>query len=320
MPAATAGAAGGVAAQDAGGAGGAGGSPTGSFPGSGGGGGGGGYWGGGGGGGGCGAALSAAGGGGSSFGPPGATFNNAVHSGNGSVTISYVAAGAQVGPSPLTFAAQPQSTISPPQTVTVTNTGLGPLVVTGLTFGGADPRDFLITSDGCLGPISAGSSCTVGVGFAPQAQGARSASLQIASNDPNGPASVTLSGTGGQLPQGPPGQTGQTGQTGASGPTGATGATGPQGPAGQIELVVCRTVTKTTTKNGHKHTTKVQKCSTRLVSGTVKFTTTGSIQASLTRAHLIYATGRAIPTGQHRWQLMLKPKRALRPGRYTLTL
>jgi hypothetical protein len=282
--------------------------------GEGGGGGGGGYWGGGGGGGGC--AIPSAGGGGSSFGPPGATFNNAVNSGSGSVTISYVAGGAQVGPSPLTFATQPQNTISAPQAVTVTNTGLGPLVVTGLMFGGADPEDFLITSNGCLGPISGGSSCTVGVGFAPQAQGARSASLLIASNDPNGTASVTLSGTGGQLPQGPPAQTGRTGATGA------TGATGLQGPVGKIELVVCHKVTKRTTTKGHRHKTTVQTCSTRLVSGTVKFTIdSGDLGASVSRARRVYATGVALPTGPGRWQLMLtRHIRHLRSGRYTLTL
>jgi hypothetical protein len=79
-------------------------------------------------------------------------------------------------------------------------------------------------------------------------------------------------------------------------------------------------VTKTTKKHGHKHTTKMRQCSTRLVSGPVAFTTTGGIQASLTRAHVIYATGKAIPTGQGRWQMMLTPNQALDPGRYTLTL
>ena len=78
-------------------------------------------------------------------------------------------------------------------------------------------------------------------------------------------------------------------------------------------------MTKTSSKHGHK--TKVQRCSTRLVSGTVKLTTTGSIQASLRRARLIYATGRASPTGRGRWQLVLtRHLRQLRSGRYTLTL
>jgi hypothetical protein len=64
----------------------------------------------------------------------------------------------------------------------------------------------------------------------------------------------------------------------------------------------------------------VQKCSTRLVSGTVKFTTTGKTQARIARAHLVYATGTAVRIDHNRMQLLLSPKRTLRPGRYTLTL
>ena len=209
--------------------------------------------------------------------------------------------------------------------MTVTNTGLGPLVVTGLTFAGADPQDYLVTSNECLGPIASGAICVVGVAFAPQAQGASSATLQIASNDPNGPASVSLSGTGGQLPQGPRGPTGTTGATGQTGATGASGATGPtgaQGVAGKIELVVCNKVTKTTIAHGKKHKTTVQHCRTRLVSGVVKFTIDrDDLGASVSRAGITYATGLAIPTGTDRWQLILtRHLRKLRPGRYTLTL
>ena len=321
------GTAGGATTQDAGGPGGPGGEisnpPFPPSPGQGGGGGGGGYWGGGGAGGGCG--EGGFGGGGSSFGPADATFTNASQTGDGVVTISYVVGAAQASPPTLSFPTQAQSTLSAPQTVTVTNTGLGPLVVTGLTFAGTDPQDYLISSDGCLGPIASGAICAVGVAFAPQAQGASSATLQIASNDPNGPASVSLSGTGGQLPQGPTGTTGATGQTGATGATGANGATGPkgaQGPAGKIELVVCNKVSKTTITHGKKHKTTVQHCRTRLVSGVVKFTIdSDDLAASISRAGITYATGLAIPTGTDRWQLMLTHHlRKPRPGRYTLTL
>lgn len=330
MPAATGGTDG---SQDAGGAGGAGGS-DGAVGAPGGGGGGGGLWGGGGGGGGCSDGLSAAGGGGSSFGPSGATFSNAVNGGDGKVTISYTAPPVQVSPSSLSFAAQPQSTLSAPQTVTITNTEIAALVVTGLTFVGTDPQDYLITSNGCLGPISAGSSCTIGVSFAPQAQGARSASLQIASNDPDSPASVPLSGTGSQLPQGPPGQTGATGATGAAGATGATGAvggigatgaTGPQGPAGKVELITCHTVTKTVIKKVGGKRRKVRqtqrKCTGRLVSGTISFTIGGATdRATISRGRTVYARGASVSMGRGRSQLLLSDLRRLRRGRYMLTL
>jgi hypothetical protein len=319
---------GGAATQDSGGAGGAGGGTPGPLPGLGGpgaGGGGGGYWGGGGGGGGCdtaGSGGAGGGGGASSFGPADATFSDATQSGNGMVTISYGVAAAQVSSSSLSFSTQAQSTISAPQTVMVANIGLAPLVMTGLTFAGTDPQDYLITSNGCLGPIAAGANCTVGVAFAPQQQGASSATLQIASNDPNGPARVSLSGTGGQLPQGPTGPTGPTGPNGPAGATGPTGATGAQGRAGQIELVVCRTVTKKTTKHGRKVPVNVKKCTTRLVSGKVKFTIAShAVDANVSRAGVTYATGGAIPTGTSRLELVLIRRiHPLRRGRYILTL
>jgi hypothetical protein len=236
-----------------------------------------------------------------------------------SVAISYLAPTAGAAPSSLVFATQPQSTLSAPQTVTLTNTGGNELFVYGLTFAGADRQDFLIASNGCLGPIAAGEACTIGVSFAPQEQGASSASLVIASNDPNSPTSVSLSGTGGQLPTGPTGPAGQTGQTGATGATGGTGqpgATGPQGPrgpAGQIELVLCQAVT--THKEGH-----IKKCSTRLVSGVIRFQLDSDDLVTVVRGHVVFATGVQVTLGHGRTQLMLTPSRRLVRGRYTLTL
>jgi hypothetical protein len=159
------------------------------------GGGGGGYYGGGGGGSaGTGAGNSAGGGGGSSYGPSDSVFTTA--SVAASVAISYSVPSAQMS-SGLTFTTQPQSTVSPSQTVTVSNTGGAPLDVTGVTFAGTDPGDYLVTFNGCLGPVAVGDSCSIGVSFAPRGQGTRSATLKIASNDPASPETVSLSGTGG---------------------------------------------------------------------------------------------------------------------------
>jgi hypothetical protein len=117
------------------------------------------------------------------------------------VTITPLSATAQVSPPSLTFGPQPQSTVSNPQSVTVTNTGNGPLAITGLSFAGGDSSDFLVGSSTCGGAVAPGSNCQLTVRFAPQAQGARTATLQIASNDPTGSASVSLSGTGGSCPR-----------------------------------------------------------------------------------------------------------------------
>lgn len=207
-------------------------------------------------------------------------------------------------------ATQAFQTLSAPQTVTVSDTGSGPLAVASITFGGSDPQDFVLTSDGCIGQVLAGASCTLTVAFAPQAQGARSATLVVASNDPKSPATITLSGTGGTLPQGAPGVNGLPGTAGQQGPQGPAGKRGPQGPAGKIELVVCKTA-------AHGK----QKCTTRLVSGVVKFTATATtvVHASITRARVLYATGSAVHTS-HGWQLHLRYRRTPPAGRYTLTL
>ena len=219
------------------------------------------------------------GGGGSNLVPLGGSASTDT-TGVPSVTISYDAPLTLISPPGLSFPTQAQSTLSASGALTLNNAfGLAPLIVTGVTFAGTDPQDYLITSDGCLGPVLPGASCQIGIGFAPQAQGIRSASLVIASNAPDSPLILPLSGTGGQLPQGPPGQ------TGATGATGATGSQGPEGPPGQIELVVCKAMKKTVTTHGHKHKVKVQKCTTRLVSGTVKFTTAaGDLRATVARA------------------------------------
>src|SRR5262249_18058513 len=89
---------------------------------------------------------------------------------------------------------------SAPKTVTVTNTGVGPLLVSGLT--STNPAEFSIApSSNCLGsPILAGATCTVSVTFTPAALGARSGSLLIADNAAGSPQSIPLTGTGAPVP------------------------------------------------------------------------------------------------------------------------
>ena len=106
------------------------------------------------------------------------------------------------------------------------------------------------------------------------------------------------------------GANGSNGAAGAQGPAGPAGAQGPAGPAGKVELVTCKKV------KGKQH------CTTKLVSGTVKFMATGSAasaQATLSRHGAVYAAGTA--RSMHgRLSLRLLAVRKLRPGRYTLTL
>lgn len=179
------------------------------------------------------------GGGGSSY-APGGTINVDSAGDPTFVSITYGFSEASPSQQSVTFAPQPQATLSPSQPLTITNTGAASLRVTGLTFSGADAGDFVVTSDDCRGStIDAGDSCVVNVGFAPQAAGSRSAALVIESNDPLNPASVALSGTGSGLAAGPQGPAGPQGQTGSAGAQGPIGPTGPQGPPGAAGKVIC---------------------------------------------------------------------------------
>lgn len=81
---------------------------------------------------------------------------------------------------------------------------------------------------------------------------------------------------------------------------------------GKIELLRCKIL-----KQGKK---RVQQCTTKLVSGPVKFTTSGlAARATLSRHGVVFAAG--IASGKHgRLSLRLTSLRKLLPGRYTLTL
>jgi hypothetical protein len=274
----------------------------------GGGGGGGGYYGGGGGGG-ANPGDGGGGGGGSSFVVAGATGVSAtIATASPEVTISYPVPTAVEGASAIVFpGTQPQGVASVAKTVMLTNQGSAPLIVSGVLLAGSDPDDYLV-DDRCQQQVPPGSSCQIAVRFSPQAEGASSATLTLLTNTPTAPGNVSLSGTGGSLPQGP---------TGPQGKPGPTGPQGKPGRTGKVELISCRTITK---KIKGKHR-KEQRCTGKLISGTVKFTTTGSqARVSVSRGHKVYATGESVPDGTGGSILVLTDIRPLHPGRYTLTL
>jgi len=188
----------------------------------GGGGGGGGYFGGGGGAGGS-LPPVGGGGGGSSFLATGATdtAGPTLTTAPASVTITYPTPtpsslpSATLSPRSLAFSRQPLGTISSQLTVKVSNSGAAPLLVYGVQTAGADPGDYLI-DDLCQQPVAPGSSCRLGVLFAPQATGTRTATLNVVTNAPSAPAAVALSGTGARRSHG------------------VSSQQGPAGPAGQV--------------------------------------------------------------------------------------
>jgi hypothetical protein len=299
-----------------------------------GGGGGGGYTGGGGGEGTCNLSPEeggGGGGGGSSFVFGGATFSSFGAASTltaPSISISYPSpATATPNNSTITFpATQPLQTVSPPETLTITNNGGNPLLINGTTFAGSTPavatdhpEDFLIGSSSCMGPVVFEATCQLTVRFAPQGEGTQTATLQIASNAGTGPTVLALTGTGGTLPQGPTGPTGPQGSTGATGTqgangevgkvgaTGATGlkgskgATGKQGPLGPTTAYVCHH------RRGHGRYEKA--CFVRILGASKAL-----VSATLTRHGVLFASS---PASQ---PLILKLQRPVTSGSYMLTL
>jgi hypothetical protein len=318
----------------------------------GGGGGGGGYTGGGGGGSTCiPFGSGGGGGGGANFVFGGATFSSfgaASLATPPSVSISYPSpATATPNTTTVTFpATQPLQTVSPPQTVTISNEGGNPLQISGATFAGSTPavatdhpEDFLIGSSSCIGAVVFEASCQLTVRFAPQGEGTRTATLQIASNAGAGPTVVALTGTGGTLPQGPTGPTGGQGpggQTGPSGPQGSTGATGASGPQGSTGEPGKNGATGSsgppgpvgaTGKQGPVGPTAVYMCHRRQGQGKYQIACfvrilsapRSVVSATLTRGGVVYARTApgAITAGE---QLVLKARRRVSAGRYTLIL
>ena len=144
------------------------------------------------------------------------------------------------------------------QTITMTNTSQSVLAVTSLAAGGSNPGDFPVLSDGCSGhQIASQGTCSVTVGFIPNATGPRSASLTFTDNAPNSPQTVTLTGNGTLGGQYVPVDPIRIYDTRASGlsplGSGAAGAgardvqvTGSLVPAGAVAVMLNVTVTNTT--------------------------------------------------------------------------
>jgi hypothetical protein len=93
----------------------------------------------------------------------------------------------------LTFPMQAVATESAPQTITVTNTGSAPLIVSMV----ATTGDFNETDTCTTAPIAVNATCRIQVIFLPTVTGSRSGVLTIYGNVAGGQATAILSGTGG---------------------------------------------------------------------------------------------------------------------------
>jgi hypothetical protein len=94
-------------------------------------------------------------------------------------------------PASLNFANQLVGNASNPQVVTLSNTGDGPLTISGITASG----DFAQTNS-CGATLAAGGNCNINVTFVPTTTGARTGSLSLNSNSSVAVSSITLAGTG----------------------------------------------------------------------------------------------------------------------------
>jgi hypothetical protein len=114
------------------------------------------------------------------------------------ILATIIAPKANVSPSSLSFGSETENDQSAAKTVTLSNPGIGPLTIAGVTITGSGASSFLVTSNTCGSSLAAGSSssCTISVSFKPKARGSLSATLKIADNAQSGTQTVPLSGTG----------------------------------------------------------------------------------------------------------------------------
>ncbi len=219
--------------------------------------------------------------------------------------------GAPLASSPtiLDFGSQTTAQRGPLLWLPVQNSGQSPLTFTGpASISGTNPSNFVIPAgdDLCNGQtLAPNEDCWIGVQFTAGATGALTATLTLGANNTlAAPPTIALNGTGVAANTGPQGTPGQTG------PQGTPGQTGPQGKSGEVEVITCKTVTV--------HHKRTQRCTGKLASGPVKFTTSIVAQATLSRHRTTYARGVDL-IGRGR-ELLLTTGTKLRPGRYTLTL
>jgi hypothetical protein len=226
----------------------------------------------------------------------------------------------------LAFDDQPVGTTGASKTLTVTNVGAAPLLISSIRPSGSDADEYTVSGDGCSGvPVVPGASCQVSVRFTPVTEGAASATLRAVSNAPTSPGGVPLTGTATPAPAGgsagPPGTNGTNGATGpkgdsgtnglngSAGPSGPQGAQGPVGAKGRDAVVTC--------KPGKVRRGKVK------VTCVVRFRAASSsrrVNARLARGHRVYASGaRAVKPGA-RGSVSLRARRRLARGSYTLLL
>jgi len=94
----------------------------------------------------------------------------------------------------LTFNGQTIGTTSSARTVTLTNTGVAVLTITGIVLTGTDASDFAQTNT-CPSSLAVNASCTISVTFTPSVSGSLSAAISLTDNANDSPQTIALNGT-----------------------------------------------------------------------------------------------------------------------------
>jgi hypothetical protein len=100
--------------------------------------------------------------------------------------------GVSLSPSSISFPSQAAGTTSPPQIVTLTNTGNATLTISNVA---ASSAEFKVVN-GCGNSVATGASCSIGISFEPTQSGTISGTLMVTDNAAGSPQTVALKGIG----------------------------------------------------------------------------------------------------------------------------
>jgi predicted acylesterase/phospholipase RssA len=98
-------------------------------------------------------------------------------------------------PTSVAFGSQLHGTTSAAQSVTVMNSGNGPLPITSITLSGQNLHQFSQTNN-CGSAVAVGAACTISVVFKPTLKGSMTATLSVNGGGGAATQSIALSGTG----------------------------------------------------------------------------------------------------------------------------
>jgi hypothetical protein len=85
-------------------------------------------------------------------------------------------------------------TTSAAQTATLTNTGVAPLTILGVSVSGASPSDYSQTNN-CGNLLAVGAKCMISITFTPAFPGSYPATLAVSDNDPTSPQTINMTGS-----------------------------------------------------------------------------------------------------------------------------